>query len=150
MFLPTGPYHRLLEVMGTLLANDTAPTARFEDQDFDASTGPWSLVEAALLASNDAPRIKAAKVTKVLHRKRPMLVPIFDTRMAKFYGTHRGHPWKLWEPLRRDLLANHAWLTQLAGANRTPDGRPLTALRVLDIVIWEHGAQGCSEIAKGV
>jgi hypothetical protein len=143
MFQPAGPYRALLDEMQAVLDDDESRTARFEDQDFDAPGGPWALVAAALRASNDTPQLKASTVTKILHRKRPQLVPIFDRRVAAVYGVKPRTPWRLWEPLRDDLIANSSWLTLLAAAHQTPDGRQLTALRALDIVLWEH-SWGCT------
>jgi uncharacterized protein DUF6308 len=115
-----------------------AATARFEDQDLQADAGPWSLVRAALVASNRTSGIKASKVTKILHCKRPALVPIFDSRVAGFYGVSPRHPSRLWPVLQRELIEHGTWLRRLAQPYRTSDDRPVEALRVLDIVVWEH------------
>lgn len=77
-------------------------------------------------------------MTKILHRKRPYLVPIFDSKVAQFYGTTPAKPRELWPALQRDVQDHGPWLNQLAKGILTPDGRPLSRLRALDIVIWEH------------
>lgn len=126
------------------MADPEAATARFRDQDLDADTGPWALVERALVASDSARGFRAAKVTKILHRKRPQLVPIFDSTVAEFYGVRTEQPWKLWPLLQEELAANGDWLVELAGGYRTVENRALSELRVLDIVVWEH-MQGCPQ-----
>jgi hypothetical protein len=73
-----------------------------------------------------------------LHRKRPELVPIFDSRVASFYGCSTRLPWKFWPVLQADVRTNDGWLQTMAGLIRTPDGRELSVLRTLDIVVWEH------------
>lgn len=138
MHRPDGPYLCLRDAMQTLLEDEEAATARFEEQELTALTGPWSLVRAALVASDFTPHVKASKVTKILHRKRPALVPIFDSRVAGFYGVTPRVPSELWPLLKAELVAHGDWLRDLAMPYRTPDGRELTALRVLDIIVWEH------------
>jgi hypothetical protein len=138
MYEPSGPYRELREALERVLSEPITTDARFEEQDLDAITGPWALVRGALRASNATPHIKASKVTKVLHRKRPALVPIFDSKVADFYGVHRGKPWLLWPILQRELIDHGAWLRELARQYPTPEGRDLTAVRALDIIVWEH------------
>lgn len=139
-----GPYRALRIALERVVADTASVTARFEDQDLEAGSGPWSLVRAALAASDSTPHIKASKVTKILHRKRPSLVPIFDSRVAGYYGVPVQTPWLMWPLLQADLLAHSEWLRELAAPYSTPDGRPLTSLRALDIVVWEH-SWGCNQ-----
>lgn len=138
MYLPTGPHRRLREALDAVVTDPEAADARFEDQDLDAEAGPWALVKAALVASNDATGFRAAKVTKILHRKRPHLVPIFDSKVAWFYGVPARRPWELWPKLQAELRNHSEWLLRLGDPYRTPDRRRLSELRVLDIVVWEH------------
>lgn len=145
MFLPRGPYRHLRDAMDLVLADDEASIAHFKDQDLTADTGPWSLVRSALVACESTPDIKAVKLTKILHRKRPALVPIFDSRVAAFYGVSRNKPWDFWPVVQEELRQHGEWLHQLAEDTLTPDGRPVTELRVLDIVVWEHVTSGCTE-----
>lgn len=73
-------------------------------------------------------------VSKVLHRRRPHIVPLVDSRVHHFYGTKHPEPLRaaLWE----DIRENSSWLTALAATRTTPDGRPLSVLRLADILIW--------------
>ena len=138
MYRAEGPYRRLREALEAVITDQAAATARFEAQDLGGTSGPWGLVRSALRASEATPGIKASIVTKILHRKRPRLVPIFDSKVAQFYGTPPTKPWDLWPALQGDVRDNGTWLDELAEDISTPDGRPISRLRTLDIVIWEH------------
>lgn len=85
-------------------------------------------------------------VSKVLHRKRPDLIPLYDSRIWSAYtisgaigrGSHR--PWvevmqALCHVMRSDLRNNLAEFEALrqAAAER---GARLTPLRILDILVW--------------
>lgn len=138
MYWPRGPYRTLFDAMSAVLMDRAAATARFEDQDLDSRQGPWGLVRDALIASDSTHGIKASKVTKILHRKRPRLVPIFDSRVARYYGVSARQSRRLWPILKREILAHGSWLKALGDPHPTIDGLPLAPLRVLDIVVWEH------------
>jgi hypothetical protein len=49
--------------------------------------------------------------------------------------------------VHQDAVDNRDLLEQLAGGRQTADGRPLSALRCLDIVVWHHEryGDGCYE-----
>lgn len=138
MYQPEGPYARLREALEAVVADEVAASARFEELDLGDETGPWGLVRAALRASDHTPRIKASIVTKILHRKRPQLVPIFDSKVAQYYGVTSAQPWNLWPLLQDDVREHTGWLDDLSSGISTPDGRPLSRLRALDIIVWEH------------
>lgn len=94
--------------------------------------------------------IGQAKRSKLLHLKRPWLVPIADTRVTEVYrrraaeraaelGIASGH----WEAVREDLEAgaeDFQWLTAQLCSHQDPRiqrlGR-LTSLRLLDILAWK-------------
>ncbi|WP_323960505.1 hypothetical protein GC088_03325 [Arthrobacter sp. JZ12] len=76
----------------------------------------------------------AVTVSKVLHRRRPHIVPIIDSRVHAFYGTRS--PAALRAALWEDIKENLDWLRELAADRRTADGRKLSVLRLADIVIW--------------
>lgn len=76
----------------------------------------------------------AVTVSKVLHRRRPHIVPVIDSRVHAFYGTK--NPASLRAALWEDMRENADWLMELASDRTTPDGRPLTGLRAADIIIW--------------
>lgn len=121
-------------------------------------SGPEVLAQvAALYDPLDDPSVadrdvKGSLLAKVLHRKRPALIPLFDSRVRDFYRTEGAVPpaprgartfrqyMELLIPvICEDLRANaeeFARLTTLA----PDDGPPLTPLRVLDIIVWMSSA----------
>jgi hypothetical protein len=128
------------------------PRARLEE------CAPGSpLYEAATLLYDRfrRPGIGPVKRSKVLHLKRPWLVPVYDTHVHQVYadraadlGNQMGDPnagW--WEAARLDLIegaADFGWLTQSLRADNDPRVRragSLTELRVLDILIWTVGGE---------
>ena len=114
------------------------------------------LYEAATLLYDlfRRPGIGPVKRSKVLHLKRPWLVPIYDTHVHQVYadraadlGRQIGDPnggW--WEAARLDLVdgaTDFDWLTTSLSADdnllirRTGS---LTELRLLDILVWTLGS----------
>jgi hypothetical protein len=77
--------------------------------------------------------------SKLMARKRPHLIPIFDTVVAAVLGLRdsRGH----WGGMRQLVRANGSELHERALDLRTAADGPsdLEPLRVLDIVLWMHG-----------
>ncbi|MGH9090066.1 MAG: DUF6308 family protein [Acidimicrobiales bacterium] len=110
----------------------------------------WVSFVRCLDAVQGCGTLTSVAVTKILHRKRPTLVPINDSRLRGFYGTgnHYSPLFRaIWEDIQqpevRQLLAS------LSREVRTLSGRPLTVLRALDIVIWMHqGRVEGSSMAK--
>ena len=145
MFQPSGSYGALRDAMQAVLDDETCRTARFEDIDLEDPDGPWALVRAALKATDAASNIKASKVTKILHRKRPDLVPIFDSRLADFYETSPKTPWLYWPKFQTDVHANRDWLSSLAATvttsrwTQSPVSDPPA-----DIIAWTHKEEGCT------
>ncbi|WP_139004995.1 DUF6308 family protein [Arthrobacter crystallopoietes] len=76
----------------------------------------------------------AVTVSKVLHRRRPHIVPLIDSRVRDFYGARR--PAHIRRALWEDIRENLEWLTNLAATQNTPDGHRLSVLRLADILIW--------------
>ena len=83
--------------------------------------------------------------TKVLHRKRPRLLPLFDRAVVDWYRPVTGQraAATAWAPLlvalREDLAspANQAAITEICGSVRSALDGPLpTSLRLADIAIW--------------
>lgn len=115
----------------------------FEDAELSKSEGPWSMVRACYVASEKTHNIAASKVSKMLHRKQPTFVPIIDSKLVSFYGLTMKEPRKYWIELQTDYRANRDFLDALAKGVNTSEGRPISSLRVADIVIWEHIVTGC-------
>lgn len=141
------PY-TVLRVAIDRVLSETEPNPDQNDQflylDLDDPDNHWGLVRECLGASNSTSGIKAAKVTKMLHRKRPLLVPIFDSEVADFYGCSARAPWEFWRLLQSDIRANLDLVMETSRGHRTSDGREISPLRVADIVIWEHCVSGCA------
>lgn len=95
--------------------------------------------------------VKGSLIGKVLHRKRPALVPLFDSRIREFYRSEAvvqsaggRRSWReymeLLIPAMRDDLASHAVEFQQLATLVPAAGPPLTALRLLDVVVWMSAA----------
>jgi hypothetical protein len=92
--------------------------------------------------------VRGSLLAKVLHRKRPELVPLFDSKVQMFYHdescvppapkngrTVRQYMGLLVRAMRQDLRDNADEFAALA--RLVPeDGPPITPLRALDIVVW--------------
>lgn len=90
--------------------------------------------------------VRGTIVSKVLHRKRPDLIPLYDSRIWTAYTIHgpierRTHrPWvefmqEFCALLRDDLVTNRAELLALQQSAKE-HGADLTLLRILDILVW--------------
>jgi hypothetical protein len=132
------------------LADTAGRTADFIHLELGDPDGPWSLVDTAIYESRHAHYLKGVAVTKILHRKRPNLVPILDSKVFEFYmekrmpvGPYGAAPRRLWPRLQSERKQNRAWLDEYASGRTTPDGRPLSLLRAADIVVWMHMTNDC-------
>lgn len=96
--------------------------------------------------------VNTAKISKVLHLKRPALFPILDSHLLKTYRRAarraadrypaRGHRYMYWAAIRDDLLRNRPCIAELKTACASDEREDvhrlsqLTDLRVLDILTW--------------
>jgi len=84
-------------------------------------------------------------VTKVLHRKRPWLIPILDRELIDRYRpvTGQRRPGEAWAPLlhhlAHDLRENEEMLAEFRLTLRILHGFTVTDLRTVDIVVWMEG-----------
>ena len=117
----------------------------FANADLLEVRGPWAYVRACYIASDKTPDIKASKVSKMLHRKQPTFIPIIDSRLRGFYGLSKSSPSKYWTTLQTDYRENRDLLDQLGYGVVTSEGKPISSLRVADIVMWEHVVTGCDK-----
>lgn len=93
--------------------------------------------------------IRGTTLSKVLHRKRPALIPLHDKFVRNAYIPSRierskGRGWAgyirlLMVELQADLRANPTGWNRLT---EIPDGGGLTNLRALDIIAWSCGKVG--------
>ncbi len=105
-------------------------------------------VEAAFDAFMQPAGIKSSIAAKILHKKRPLLIPVIDDFVSTVLIGVRGYKLSartitdiIFDRFRPQLLSNlpalHEVASLLAGT-RTP---PLSAIRILDIAIWRHADQ---------
>lgn len=135
--VPESPEGRLLVSIQDLLSTvDDEPDA-FLDMEFS----DWMSVMAGVLECLPVKWVRHSTLSKMLHRKRPHLVPIHDSRLRDFYRCDEEN---LWETVHRDWRANRALLEEWRGEATCPDGRRLSLLRVADMAIWEHESNGCA------
>lgn len=103
-----------------LLRADPKPLKQLNDP---ALTGRWNM--------------GPTRVSKLMARKRPHLIPIEDSVVNRVIGTDAKDTWKEWW---HALTTDPEPLTSMAGtvrhAAKTPE---LSTLRALDIVLWMKG-----------
>lgn len=115
--------------------------------DDEASQG--RLGELFALLDEGVPGVGGATFAKVMHRKRPNFVPLYDRYIWWAYVGADGAPiardrrrsWAefmplLFSALSSDLQREGSWVSALAKTARKP---PVTALRALDVVAWRAG-----------
>jgi hypothetical protein len=103
----------------------------------------------AVLDGDGVSGVGGTVLAKVLHRKRPRFIPLYDERVRSVYQDReaapvpavRGRSWEAFMPLfaaavRDDLRRELAFYSELAGLAQDP---PITPLRALDIVAWWVG-----------
>ncbi len=85
------------------------------------------------------------KTSKLMARKRPRLIPIYDSVVAEALGIKTSNnTWKLWTSFMRDIgISEFRDDADQVGAAHLSD------LRIIDIVIWmrRHGATYISQAA---
>ena len=83
------------------------------------------------------PDVGPTLASKLIARKRPRLVPVYDSVVRKVLGTKKDH----WEPirvaLRKEDHALHNRLLRLRKEAGLPDN--VSVLRVLDVIAWMEG-----------
>lgn len=129
-----GPAQRLLHALNAALA-ELGNAEAFETYDeLSELEGAVQTLAAANVAAIPVKWWTAVTVSKVLHRRRPHIVPLIDSRIRKFYGAKP--PALVRQALWEDIRENADWMGDLAATKRTPDGHPLSLLRLADILIW--------------
>ena len=86
-------------------------------------------------------------LTKVLHRKRPWLIPMIDREIIDWYRplTEQRRAADAWNPLLHhladDLRTNRNPLAELRFALHMLHGVSITDLRTVDVIVWMGGQQ---------
>jgi hypothetical protein len=136
------PYHGLLCALEAVVEDGEAGRRNFESLEADEltvrSAPGWGTVLKAIDAVQPCPGLTSVAVTKVLHRKRPALVPINDSRVRSFYEIKGRSYAPLFEAIHRDLQDNAQLLDRWVDSVDTRI--KMTRLRCLDIVVWMHDA----------
>jgi hypothetical protein len=141
-----GRFSLLREMLPALEAVADLPQVALEDADDD-----HVLCVAGLFGILDEPRyagrgVRGTIVSKVLHRKRPEIVPLYDSRIFEAYTAPGALPratdrsWQdfmelLCMQMREDLQTEADAFTALQQL-AAEDGHHLTRLRILDILVW--------------
>jgi hypothetical protein len=136
VFVPPSAARRLLASESrrfTELLHDVGPDRDLVDEDrpIDA-THPIRRLNRAL---DDLPGVGPTIASKLLARKRPRLVPIYDSVVARVTDAWTSQ----WEPLRLELRKDglHTRLIDLRErAGLEPN---VSALRVYDVITWMEG-----------
>lgn len=106
----------------------------------------WDAVYGLYRALSGLPAVGVARMTKVLHRKRPALVPILDEVVRSYLcdveplvltGAAADQALTLTQAYQRELHHELAELTQLREALDVR-GIQLTDCRILDILLWAY------------
>lgn len=148
--LRAGDVPVLLEAASSGVLAAVPATARLEEWE------PGNSLDSSATVLYDQFRLKrigGAKRSKVLHMKRPWLVPIYDMQVGRAYkrrvaeltaeADDASAVW--WEAPKRDLVdgaGDFAWLAGSLAADEDPAVRRLsrlTELRLLDILAWTLG-----------
>ncbi len=141
-----GRFSLLREMLPALEAVADLPAVALQDADDD-----HVLCVAGLFGILDEPRyagrgVRGTIVSKVLHRKRPDLVPIYDSRIFEAYtgpgvlARSTDRSWQdfmggLCAQMREDLQGESVAFAELQ-ATAAEAGAHLTQLRILDILVW--------------
>jgi hypothetical protein len=94
--------------------------------------------------------VRGTTLAKIMHRKRPAFVPLYDSNIWRSYvgatnapvRQDRRRKWREFLPLLagamvEDLNREHDWLGEIAAL--AAGSVPVTTLRVLDIIAWQAG-----------
>jgi len=146
-------YHQLRKAIAEVVEVAAADESFLELDEVALMTGTggtatpgWVAFWKAWNQVGETTGLTSVALTKILHRKVPSLIPILDSLVSGFYGIsnhsdRRGVHTML--ALHRDLTAHRdlaeGWASQWA----LEDGRPMTLLRAVDIVVWTHQSTGC-------
>lgn len=148
------PYDRVLETPADTdrsnwraideLLSKVEPTWSLEDERADEMYRPAVL--ALLKRAMSTPWVKAAVATKLLHKKRPNLIPVVDREVWGYYrptDSQNTYPSAsqvcdvMFGNFLGDLRSNSVALGELQDALGRCDGLPpLTKVRLLEMTVW--------------
>lgn len=141
-----GRFLLLRELVPRLAGVADLPPVALQDADdvaVDAVADLFAVLDDAPYAGRG---VRGTILSKVLHRKRPDLVPLYDSRIFECYtapGAVERVPHRSWRDsmaallhqMRADLQAEQAAFDELVAVAAAAD-TPVSRLRALDILIW--------------
>jgi hypothetical protein len=112
-------------------------------------SGPAALLwEELRSTANNRWGIGATTASKIMARKRPHLIPIWDEVIGQVIGKRSSrHQWMNWHRLLTDgsgLPERLAEVHRLSGVER-----PLSELRIMDVILWRHGKDQGLGVRRG-
>jgi hypothetical protein len=107
---------------------------------------PWAALGELVAAFDGLSGVGLGRITKVLHRKRPALIPILDSVVVRFLASVEGEPLPrrllpadraiaLTRTYKREMDRNREALASLRAA-MAAEGFDLTECRLFDIFAW--------------
>jgi hypothetical protein len=141
-----GRFALLREMLPALTGVADLPTVPIEEADDDAIGQVADLFAVLDEAPYAGKGVRGTILSKVLHRKRPDLVPLYDSRIFESYTAPGAIPraahrtWRefmqlLCTQMREDLRTEAEAFDELVGVAGDA-GALLTRLRILDILVW--------------
>ncbi|GAB3261529.1 DUF6308 family protein [Kineosporia babensis] len=109
------------------------------DADDELLEGQRSPLVGIWQTLRDYPGVGRTLASKLLARKRPSLVPIWDSVVAQEYGLRSSQGY--WRGLRDQLTANDGelWRRALGLVSEGRLAHRVSPLRAIDVVTWMHG-----------
>lgn len=139
----------LLEAIGT----DT-PLAQAEDYDPRALSRPWKAARDAYATLRSIDGVGRTRATKLLHRKRPHLLPVWDSVVSTALRYGRADDWAVMQTVMRDPILTarlHSIRTDARADSRIGGwADQLSDLRLIDIIVWtKAGGAGSGPATSG-
>jgi hypothetical protein len=126
----------LTKTKGLDLHFENMPDGVFDEQD-DSPYG--DLIKLIKFTNSKCSGLSGVAVTKILHRKRPNLVPLIDRRIRTFYfGKNRGTDLELLKLILKDLQSPETirFLDERRKTFVLGNKEQMSRLRAMDIIIW--------------
>ncbi len=138
------PYSVMKSRMSDFLAKTDNFDLKFEEMHVGVFDEPddspfGDLMKLIKFTNSECSGLSGATVTKILHRKRPNLVPIIDRRIRTFYfGKNRGTDLELLKLIHKDLQSPETirFLDERRKTFILENKERMSRLRATDIIIW--------------
>jgi hypothetical protein len=135
--------YRSREISGLLAQIPLDVTLADDEADqLVAEGGPaselWQLLHGIKPRPQDRNRLGSVAAGKLMARKRPHLIPVYDSHVKKVLG----RPWNdktWWSDLRCQLIKDDALVRELETVRTRAGAGHLSLLRTFDIMCWMSG-----------